>query len=277
MIQLDLEQRQSSRLSRPFSVTDHEDIEFSVAFTGFDVNLTGFSFWVEQPDMFLPSQILSLRTKNEQTGEVYCLEGVEVIHLREIENRFLCGCHISQVTSGQLLSHHRLVMTDEQTALVSMQNATLSEFDFIEEGSALSADEADFQEASMALNLAAAQSEVNQQEILNFIDRAEKTFQLQLPAAARLIELQEDFNDFKCHLQTMNQTSIAFATLAKLLTHTPEVPQDKQAWKTLIADFENRFLSKKQQITYDFMHQGINAEEAIRLAEEHLAMESRKV
>lgn len=270
MIQLDLEQRQSSRFSRPFSVTDHEDSEFSVAFRGFDVNLTGLSFWVDEPDMFLPSQILSLRAKNEQTDEVYCLEGVEVIHLREEEKGYLCGCHISQITSGQLLAHHRLVMTDEQTALVSMQDSKLAEFNFVEDGSELSTDEADFQEASMALNLAVAQSETNQKEVLDFIERAETMFQAQLPAAARLMELKEDFDDFKLHLQTMNETTVAFATLAKLLAHTPEAAQDKQAWKTLISDFETRFLSEKQQIAYDFMHQGMSAEEAIHLSNEYL-------
>lgn len=274
MIQLDLEQRQSSRFSRPFCVTDHEDTEFALAFDGFDVNLTGLSFWVDEPDMFLPSQVLSLRTRNEQSEEVYCLEGVEVIHLREVGGRFLCGCHISQVTSEQLLAHHRLVMTDEQSALVSMQDSTLSEFNFVEDGSKLSTDEADFQEASMALNLAVAQSEANLREVKRFLERADKTFTMSLPAAAKLIDLKEDFEDFKFHVKTMNETTLAFATLAKLLAHTPEAAQDRQAWKTLIADFENRFLSEKQQIAYDFMHQGMSADEAIRLAEEYLASQS---
>ncbi|BBP43399.1 PilZ domain-containing protein [Thiosulfativibrio zosterae] len=274
MIQLDLEQRQSSRFSRPFCVTDHEDTEFALAFDGFDVNLTGLSFWVDEPDMFLPSQLLSIRTRNEQTDEVYCLEGVEVIHLREVSGRYLCGCHISQVTSGQLLAHHRLVMTDEQSALVSMQDSELSEFNFVEEGSKLSTDEADFQEASMALNLAVAQSEANLREVESFFDRTAKILTLPLPAAAKLIDLKEEFEYFKSHVKTMNETTLAFATLAKLLAHTPEGARDRQAWKTLISDFENRFLSEKQQIAYDFMHQGMSAGEAIRLAEEYLSNQS---
>lgn len=274
MIQLDLEQRQSSRFSRPFCVTDHEDTEFSLAFDGFDVNLTGLSFWVDEPDMFLPSQLLSLRTRNEESNEVYCLDGVEVIHLREVDGRFLCGCHITQVTSGQLLAHHRLVMTDQQSALVSMQDSTLSEFNFVEQGSRLSMDEADFQEASMALNLAVAQSEANLKEVNRFFDRADKIFILPLPAAAKLIDLKEEFEDFKHQVQSLNETTIAFATLAKLLIHTPEAEQDRQDWKTLISDFENRFLSEKQQIAYDFMHQGMSAEEAIRLAEEYLGSQN---
>lgn len=274
MIQLDLEQRQSSRFSRPFCVTDHEDTQFALAFDGFDVNLTGLSFWVDEPDMFLPSQVLSLRTRNEENDEVYCLDGVEVIHLREVSGRFLCGCHISQVTSGQLLAHHRLVMTDQHSALVSMQDSRLSEFNFVEQGSKLSMDEADFQEASMALNLAVAQSGVNLTEVNRFFDRADKIFSLSLPATAKLIDLKEEFEDFKFQVQSLNETTLAFATLAKLLVHTPEAEQDRQDWKTLIADFENRFLSEKQQIAYDFMHQGMSAEEAIRLAEEYLGMQS---
>lgn len=274
MIQMDLEQRQSARFDRPFRVTNHEDESFSVAFDGADVNLTGLGFYTADPDLFLPQQILSLRVQNEQTDEVYCLEGVEVVHLKPDENGlYLCGCHISQVTSGQLLAHHRLVMTDAETAVVSMQTSQLSEFNFIEDGSELSNDEADFQEASMALNLAVIQSEINQKEVLRFIQSVNTIFQTQQNADEKLIDVKDEFEDFKEYLKCMNESTVAFATLAKLLAHTPQAPKDKLAWKTLISDFENRFLTEAQQVAYDFMHQGLDANEAIEIANEYLKTE----
>ncbi|KUJ75137.1 hypothetical protein AVO42_07240 [Thiomicrospira sp. XS5] len=271
MIQMDLEQRQSARFDRPFQVTNHEDETFAVAFEGADVNLTGLGFYIEDPDLFLPQQLISLRVKNEQTDEIYCLEGVEVIHLRPDDNgKYLCGCHIAQVTSGQLLAHHRLVMTDAQTALVSMETSKLSEFNFMEDGSALSTDQSDFQEASMALNLAVTQSERNQKEVARFIQAVDTIFNSGLAADMKLQDLKDEFDDFKSYLQRMNESTLAFATLAKLLAHTPEESNDKLAWKTLISDFENRFLSQEQQIAYDFMHQGLDADEALKVAYQYL-------
>lgn len=276
MFQLDLEQRQSSRFFRPFRVTDREDSEFKLSFDGFDVNLTGLSFVVDEEDLFIPGQTLSLRVFNEASDEEYVLEGVEVVHVQPQDSGLLCGCHISKVTSQQLLAHHRLVMTDQQSAIVSMQDSKLSEFNFVEEGSPLSTDEADFQEASMALNLAVAQSEMNQVEVKRFVDSIESIFSAHLPAAARLMDVKEEFDDFKNYLFHINETTVAFATLAKLLAHTPDKPEDKQAWQTMVADFEDRFLSEKQQIAYDFMHQGLSAHEAIELAEEYLVKQNQE-
>ncbi|WP_024850955.1 hypothetical protein [Hydrogenovibrio kuenenii] len=281
MIQMDLEQRQSHRFSRPFLVTDHEDTDFEQPFEGFDVNLTGVGFLVDSSDWFLPEQEISLRVKNTQTDEVYCLEGVEVVHLHPFEEgteeekgKFICGCHISKVTSGQLLAHHRLVMTDAQTAIVSMQTSKLSEFNFVEDGSELSKDEADFQEASLALNLAVSQSERNQHEIERFIVDVESIMRVDARADVKLADLQKEFDAFKSHLGQMNESTIAFATLAKLLAHTPNKEQHRLAWKTLISDFETRFLTEGQQIAYDFMHQGLSAEEAIKLADEYMLSEN---
>lgn len=270
MMQMDLEQRQSARFSRPFLVTDHEDIEFEDPFEGFDVNLTGLGFVVRSNDLFLPYQEVSLRVKNTQTDEVYCLEGVEVIHLQSKDGRFICGCHISKVTSSQLLAHHRLVMTDAQTALVSMQTSKLSEFNFVEDGSELSKDESDLQEASLALNLAVSHSERNQHEIEQFVGDMQDILRLNVDSDVKLKEITAEFDTFKSYLSNMNESSIAFATLAKLLAHTPNKEKQRLAWKTLISDFETRFLSEKQQIAYDFMHQGLSAEEAIKLADEYL-------
>lgn len=273
MIQMDLEQRQSHRFFRPFLVTDHEDVNFEAPFEGYDVNLTGLGFVVDSNDLFLPSQEVSLRVKNTETDEIYCLEGVEVIHLQESDmddGKFICGCHISKVTSNQLLAHHRLVMTDAQTAVVSMQTSKLSEFNFVEDGSELSKDEADFQEASLALNLAVSQSERNQQEIERFILDVDSIMRTDAAADMKLADLQKEFDAFKGHLGKMNESTIAFATLAKLLAHTPNKEQHRLAWKTLISDFETRFLTEEQQIAYDFMHQGLSAEEAIKLADEYL-------
>ena len=270
MIQMDLEQRQSSRFLRPFLVTGNEDEGFSDPFYGFDVNLTGLSFWVEEADYFLPEQQISLRIKNTETEEVYCLESVEVVHQRAEGERFLCGCHIVQVTSAQLLSHHRIVMTDEKTALVSMADSKLSEFDFIEDGSSLSTDQADFQEASMALNLAVSQLKSSRnwghvllQDIQDSIDSAQGT-QVDVEALKQVLSRFSDYYDH------MSDTTIALGMLAKLLAHTPDQPEDKSAWKTLISDFETRFLTEQQQIAYDFMHQGMNADEALKMAEEYV-------
>jgi len=275
MIQMDLEQRQSARFSRPFLVTDHEDTDFTAAFEGFDVNLTGLGFVIDSEDLFLPEQLVSLRIKNRQTDEIYCLEGVEVIHLEPKGEQFICGCHISKVTSNQLLAHHRLVMTDARTALVSMETSKLSEFNFVEDGSELSRDEADFQEASLALNLAVSHSEINQQEVEKFITDIEGIFRQDLPAAVKLMDIRDEFEDFKVYLTQMNQSTIAFTTLAKLLAHTPNKEEDRLAWKTLIADFEARFLTEKQQVAYDFMHQGIDPVEAIEIADDYLKDEER--
>ncbi len=270
MIQMDLEQRQSLRFLRPFLVTDNEDEHFSAPFEGLDVNLTGLSFWVDEPDYFLPEQQISLRIKNSETNEVYCLESVEVVHQREEEGRFLCGCHIVQVTSSQLLSHHRTVMTDEKTALVSMAASKLSEFDFIEDGSTLSTDQADFQEASMALNLAVSQltssrnwGHVLLQDIQNTIDAAQGD-------QVGVESFKDIFRQFSDYYDHISDTTIALGMLAKLLAHTPDNPVEKQSWKTLISDFEARFLTEQQQVAYDFMHQGMSADEAFKQAEEYL-------
>lgn len=270
MIQMDLEQRQSSRFLRPFLVTSNEDEDFSAPFEGLDVNLTGLSFWVNEADYFLPEQQLSLRIKNIDTGEVYCLESVEVVHQRAEEGRFLCGCHIVQVTSSQLLSHHRTVMTDEKTALVSMASSKLSEFDFIEDGSSLSTDQADFQEASMALNLAVSQLKSSRNwghVLLQDIQDTINTAQGEQVDVASLKQVLNQFSDYYDH---MSDTTIALGMLAKLLAHTPSQADEKQSWKTLVSDFETRFLTEQQQIAYDFMHQGMSADEALKMAETYL-------
>lgn len=270
MIQMDLEQRQSSRFLRPFLVTDNEDEGFSAPFEGFDVNLTGLSFWVDDVDLFLPDQQVSLRIKNVDSEEVYCLESVEVVHLRNEGERILCGCHIVQVTSSQLLAHHRIVMTDENTALVSMASSKLSEFDFLEDGSELSTDQADFQEASMALNLAVSQLQSSRKwgsVLLQDMQDIISTAQGDKVDVESLRRVFQQFSDYYDH---MSDTTIALGMLAKLLAHTPENPADRQSWKTLISDFENRFLTEQQQVAYDFMHQGMSADEALKVADEYL-------
>lgn len=271
MIQMDLEQRQSSRFSRPFLVTNLEDSDFSSPFEGYDVNLTGLSFWVDDGDLFLPGQVVSVCVKNTENDEIYCLEGIEVVHQRQQGERLLCGCHISQVTSTQLLAHHRTLMTDESTALVSMQNTRLNEFDFVEDGSELSADEADYQEASMALNLAVSQLQMGKEWGASLLKDIADTLQVANNETVDVAEIQNLFQHFTKYYDQMSDTTVALAMLAKLLAHTPDNPVDKQAWKTLIADFESRFLTEQQQIAYDFMHQGMSAEEAMKLAESYLS------
>ncbi|MDX1347010.1 MAG: PilZ domain-containing protein [Thiomicrorhabdus chilensis] len=269
MIQLDLEQRQSSRFSREFLVTDYEDHRFAEPFEGHDVNLTGLSFWVRQPDLFFPQQLLSLRIKNIHTDETYCLEGVEIVHQREDGGEYLCGCHIAQVTSSQLLAHHRIVMSDANSALISMQDSHISEFNFVEDGSPLSTDQADYQEAGMALNLAVSQMQSGRQLGEALLDDMQQCLN-NLQGESLKSELGRQFERFSEAYQEMTETTVALGMLAKLLAHTPDQSQDRQAWKTMIADFENRFLTEQQQIAYDFMHQGMNAEEALKVAERYL-------
>lgn len=272
MIQLELEQRQSSRFSREFLVTDYEDSAFSDPFEGYDVNLTGLSFWVKEPDLFFPEQLISLRVKNLKSDEVYCLEGVEVVHQRAQEGRYLCGCHIAQVTSSQLLAHHRIVMSDAQSALISMRDSQINEFNFVEDGSPLSTDQGDYQEASMALNLAVSQMQSGRESGEQLLDEMRHALH-SLQGQELHHELQRLFEAFADGYQEMMQTTVALGMLAKLLAHTPEQPRDKQAWKTMIADFERRFLSEQQQIAYDFMHQGLAPDEALRIAEKYLKEE----
>ncbi len=270
MIQMDLEQRQSSRFSRPFWVTDHEDESFSEPFEGFDVNLTGLSFWLDDADLFLPGQQVSLRIKNRETNEVYCLESVEVIHQKEAGERLLCGCHIAQVTSAQLLSHHRIVMTDAKSALVSMRDSEITEFDFIEDGSELSKDEGDFQQASMALNLAVSQLQSSRQWGFMLLQDLEDSIKRAKQGQVDIETLNDLFQQFSSYYSQTSDSTFSLGMLAKLLAHTPGEPGDRQAWKTLIADFENRFLSEQQQVAYDFMHQGMSADEALKSASEYL-------
>jgi len=269
MIQLDLEQRQSARFSRTFLVTDHEDEGFDLPFQGYDVNLTGLSFWIADADLFIPNQQVSLRIKNLDNDETYCLEGVEVVHQRQESGKILCGCHIAQVTSSQLLSHHRMVMSDRVSAQTSLQNSEISEFNFIEEGSPLSADQADYQEASMALNLAVSELQSGRQLGQSLLLEMKHSLS-QIKDSQLKQELAGLFEEFGSAYSAMTETTLALGMLAKLLAHTPNSSADKQAWKTMIADFEGRFLTEEQQIAYDFMHQGLSAEEAIIQAEKFL-------
>lgn len=279
---MDFEQRQSSRFSRPFMVTNHEDELFLEAFKGFDVNLTGLSFWLDDADLFLPGQQVSLRIKNSDTQEVYCLESVEIIHQRSANDRILCGCHIAQVTSAQLLAHHRTVMTDAQSAWASMQTSEMSEFDFIESDSRASTDEGDFQQAVMALNLAVSQQRSSRNDGLKRLQALEQSIQKIVSAqdllnaqantlgSSHLISLNSAFQTFFNHYLQASDTTLSLTILAKLLAYTPRELGERQAWKTLITDFETRFLTEGQQIAYDFMHQGLSADEALKMADDYL-------
>lgn len=269
MIQLDLEQRQSSRFSRPFLVTDYEDVNFELPFQGHDVNLTGLSFWIDEADLFVPQQQISLRIRNLDRDETYCLEGVEVVHQREEQGRVLCGCHIAQVTSSQLLAHHRTVISDSQTAQRSLQNSEISEFNFIEEGSPVSTDQADYQEVSMALNLAVSELQSGRQFGQTLLLEIKQCLE-QIDNPILKTELVKLFDEFGSGYASMTETTLALGMLAKLLAHTPNAAADRQAWKTMLTDFENRFLTEEQQVAYDFMHQGLSAEEAIKQAEKLL-------
>jgi hypothetical protein len=263
------EQRHSSRLSRRFWVTDYDDEHFQEPFEGIDVNLTGLSFVVEAEDLFFPQQVLSLRVKNLENDEVYCLEAVELVHQQPLDSGFLCGCHLTQVSSAQLLAHHRLAMPDAISAHTLLQASQLEEFDFVAETSRISSQQSDFQQAGMALSLAVSQLRGDSEQLRTFMEHFRSALQT-LPESNAKTELQSQFERSSTFLLQMTQNSLALGMLAKLLSYTPSDPQDRQAWQTLVADFEGRFLSERQQIAYDFMHQGLTAEEALLKAQTYV-------
>ncbi|KUJ72241.1 PilZ domain-containing protein [Thiomicrospira sp. WB1] len=272
MEQLNLEQRQSVRFVRPFKVTTLEEEGFDQGFSGVDVNLTGLSFRLPEADWFLPGQSLSLRIRNDLNGEQFELDSVQVVHLQPDEQgSWLCGCHITQISSEQLLAHHRLVMTDQATAQSSMAVAKLSEFDFDETASPLSQNTADFQEASMALSLAVAEAELNQQWVERVFARLDQLWQSRLPADQQLTETRQEVEALKQAWQELSLQARSWNTLAKLLVHSPSAGADQADWQRLIADFEGRFLTDAQQMAYDLMHQGHTAREALEMAQEAIA------
>lgn len=276
------EQRQSSRFSRQFLVTDYQDEHFELAFEGWDVNLTGLSFWVNDPDLFMPGQMLALRVKAEDTAEMYALDSVEVVHLQERDGLVLCGCHIAQVTSDQLLAHHRLVMLNEAAASQSMSDSELREFDFNQTGSSMSFQPADYQQASFALNLAVeeltggVQSDEASWEALNhgLEDLLSEVDQDQQQSVLSLIA---GFKRFHQSQESRNEQVLALSLLAKMLVHTPETEADRLSWQTLLRDFETRFLDERLLLAYDLMHQGLEAGEALQRANDQLALEKDSI
>lgn len=262
------EQRQSVRFGRQFIVTDHEDERFVEPFVGFDVNLTGLSFWVDNADWFLPGQMLSLRVKNLDNEEEYCLDGVELIHIQTHNQKILCGCHITQVTSSQLLAHHRMVVTDERSAQQINITTELEDFDFDEEGADSSENLSDFQELVMASLLQFEQlkkdshhSKRRISELQTFIACRDDLKPETLLNELNKMEFEQD-KIFRQHL--------AWSLFAKLLAFTPSDKVDRQNWQTMISDFEALYLTEQQQVAFDFIHQGISARKSLAMARDYV-------
>lgn len=280
MFQLEMDQRQSCRVERRFLVTDFDDLEFSEPFDGHDVNLTGLGFWINDADWFLPGQEISLRVKNLDDGETYSLNSVKVVHIQQEGERFLCGCHIVQITSSQLLSHHRLVITDAATAEFSLNSSEMDEFNFIEEGSPLSTEPSDLQEASLALDLAVAEMQAQQSDgdqlVAELVQQLK--WRLQPPTEPLNASEQQDLlryiieqiESFGLFFKHSGQSAMALSILAKLIAHTPLKVEDREDWKTMLSDFERRFISEKMQVAFDFMHQGVAPHDAMLMAEKYL-------
>lgn len=284
------EQRQSARFVRHFAVTDHEDEQFSEPFEGLDVNLTGLSFWVDDPDWFLPGQQISLRIKNLDNNEVYCLDGVEVIHLQNRDMRVLCGCHITHVSSAQLLAHHRTVVVDEQSANLIHPNSAVDEFDFDEEGTPSTENLADLQALIMVslLQFEQLKKDVRQskrlfKEIQTHIESfgLSDVLNLQTHSAETPSQSLEALMETLRHLEfehdQMFTQQIAWNLFAKLLAFSPEDKAQRQVWQTMIADFEALYLSEKQQIAFDFMHQGVSARKALAMARDYVQADSAQL
>lgn len=269
----DHEQRESPRVLRDFWVTDYDDAPFSEPLLGVDVNLTGLSFWVDQPDLFFPGQPISLRVKNAESGEVYCLEGVTVIHVRPKDERYLCGCHITHVTSSQLLAHHRLEMADGAGTEVRTVPARLSEFDLIGDEQPLSSDQADYQKAGMALSLASLQMKQGRDQSNGALEKIEH-YLATLENETLQAELTGLYDRFSSVFKEMTDATMALTMLAKLLAHTPGSQEEKRDWQRMISDFENRYLTEEQRTAYDFMHQGLTADEAVEAAQACLENEA---
>lgn len=267
------EQRQSVRFDREFLVTDHEDESFAEPFVGHDVNLTGLSFWVENADWFLPGQVISLRLKNLENSEEYCLDGVEVVHLQNHGDRILCGCHISHVSSSQLLAHHRTVVVDDWMAHQVTQSSALEDFDFDEEGATCTENLSDFQELIMVSLLQYEQ--LKKDYGLN--KRLLSEMQTFIASTSHSEFNREVFSEHFSQLESMHhgifQQQLSWGLFAKLLAFTPKDKADRQAWQTMIADFEALHLSEKQQVAFDFMHQGTPARKALGLAKEFVRAE----
>jgi len=266
------DQRHSKRVNRHFLVTDHEDDAFADAFVGQDVNLTGLSFWLDDADWFLPGQQISLRIKNLDNNEVYCLDAVEVVHLQQREHKTLCGCHITQVSSDQLLAHHRTVVASSSLSDFADLPETLSDegcyqdFDFDEEGAAVSGSITDLQSLVMINLLQSRQwlkeSQNVRQQIQTFLQdsQAPEFEQANTVAATQIVQ------QFDCLIQQQ----ATWGLFAKLIAYTPESKADRQAWQTMIADFETVHLNECQRLAFDFMHQGMSATKALGLAKDYV-------
>ncbi|WP_319381643.1 PilZ domain-containing protein [Thiomicrorhabdus sp.] len=256
------EMRRSKRLRRGFWVSE-DDMAFEVPFLGHDVNLTGLSFWVESAEHFLPGQRINLWLRNAVTDEIYNLEEVDVISVRQVGDLFLCGCHISQVSSEQLLAHSRLLSSQNQQAK-EVTIDSFNEFNLVSPLNQLTQDSAEIEDAAMALDLAMVQWS-EQHKIGDFLLQDLKSvIGLVEPD---LVESIEHFCDF--YVSSQNQ-SLALLTLAKLLIHSPESSQEKLEWQGFLADFEARYVSKTLQVAYDYMHQGMSAEEALQQSQQDL-------
>lgn len=272
--QISNEQRQSARFDRQFLVTDHEDDNFSEPFDGHDVNLTGLSFWVDNPDWFIPGQEISVRIKNLETGEEYCLDGVEVIHLQSQNNRILCGCHITHVSSAQLLAHHRTVVIDQQSADFSSQESSLDDFDFDEEGATNSDDLGDFQELVMVTLLQYEQLKNDSKELKRLQIELQNSLVSYSDETLSNSWLIEQLSRIEQTTDRVFRKQLSWSLFAKLLAYTPNNKKDRQAWQTMIADFEDQHLSEKQQMAFDFMHQDMSAQKAHALAREYMKAEN---
>lgn len=272
------DQRQSARFNRQFFVTDYQDEAFEFGFHGADVNLTGLSFWLPDPEMFMPGQPLALRIKADDIGESYTLDSVEVVHLRESDKGVMCGCHITQVSSDQLLAHHRLVMLNDAEAQQAMAASELHEFNFNNQTSPLSSQLADYQQASFALNLAV-------EELTSGVQLDEQHWQtleqglgglmqsLSDDQKQAVLQLLEMVSGFQRQQESRNQQVLALSLLAKMMVHSPQGDKERLEWQTLVRDFETNFLDERLLLAYDLMHQGLEAGEALERAKEQMDQE----
>jgi hypothetical protein len=269
------EQRQSARFQRQFFVTDYQDEQFEFAFQGADVNLTGLSFWLPDAELFTTGQPLALRVRADDLGESYALDSVEVVHVRPLERGVMCGCHITQVSSDQLLAHHRLVMLNDEQAQRAMAASELHEFNFNNKTSPLSTQLGDYQQASFALNLAVEELtsgvQLDEQHWYTLEQGLGGLMQsLADDKKQSVLQLLELVSGFQRQQENRNQQVLALSLLAKMMVHSPQAEKERLEWQTLVRDFETNFLDERLLLAYDLMHQGLEAGEALERAKEQI-------
>ena len=227
--------RHSERLEIDFVISDLSGEDFEHCFQGVNLSLTGLAFKTDDVDMFLPEQHLHLWVKNLVSGEVYELSDVVIAHVQsDPEGCCLCGCHIRNMSSDQLISHSRHLGHGGTSGINPSALAipeSLEDFHFDLNLHHLTQQSSDIQEVAMLMEVA-----------INSLRFEE----------AQGCQSRDDL--------------LALLNLAKLIMHrSVDGDEASSEWQRLISNFENHYLSPRLQSLYDYLHQGIAIDEAVSM------------